>query len=163
MPPGYAIGDLCSPPESYRVQRCIGLGDISSDHAGIDSQAYSDMTAIDPNPTRESSTVASNGRIEAPNPAAEQIQQEVRSPSEQVTPTLPWSAKPIDITVPAIHSNQHPIAPTKKKERPSVKPSCKKEAVSRHVELAPKPNEQDVEMIDVSHDHLTKQGSKPRI
>ncbi len=44
-----------------------------------------------------------------------------------------------------------------------MRPSCKKEAVSRHVQLAPPLNEQDVEMVDVSHDHSAKQGLKPRI
>ena len=157
VPPGYAIDDLCSPPESYQVHSCFGLGDITSDHVGIDSQAAS---AIDPNPTREPSAVTSNGQIVTPDPAAEQIQQEVRSPSERVSPTLPWSAKPHDTTVLNIRSNQHPIAPTKKKERPTAKPSCKKEAVSKQVQLASPPNDQDVEMTDVSGDHLTKRGTK---
>ena len=44
-----------------------------------------------------------------------------------------------------------------------MRPSCKKEAVSRREQLAPPLNEQDVEMIDVSHDHSAKRGLKPRI
>ncbi len=107
---GMQLG-ICAPPESYPVHSCIGLGDVSSDHAGIDSQAYSGATAVDPNPTRELSAGTSNGQIRTPDPAVEQTQQEVRSPREQVTPTLPWSAKPLDITASASRSDQHPILP----------------------------------------------------
>ena len=106
VPPAYAIGDLCSPPESYRVHGCFGLGDVSGDHAGIDSQAYSGASAVDPNPTRELSASTSNGQIRPPDPAVEQAQQEVRSPGEQVTPTLPWSAKPLDTGF--FKKNNHP-------------------------------------------------------
>ena len=47
VPPGYAIGDLCSPPESYEVQSCIGLGETIKDSVGLDSQAYSGISAIE--------------------------------------------------------------------------------------------------------------------
>ena len=143
------------------MQSCIGLGDIIRDSIGIDSQAYSGLSAIDTNPTREASIVSSNGQIGAPDPVAEPIQQAVESSSERVSPTLPWSAKPLDNAAPTTRSNQHPIAPTKKKERPSVKPSCKKEAVSRHTQPASRSHEQDVEMTDAPDDNLIKQGLKP--
>ena len=85
----------------------------------------------------------------APEPATEPTQQEVRNPNERLSPTLPWSAKPIDAIVPSSRSTQQPIAPTKKKERPSARPSCRKEAGMKHVQVASPPNDQNVEMTDV--------------
>ena len=100
-------------------------------------------TAVDPNPTRELSASTSNGQIRTSDPAIEQTQQEVRS------------------------SDQHPIAPTKKKERPSVRPSRKKETVSGHEQLAPPLNDRMLKwlmcLITIRRNKVRSLGLSPAV
>ena len=157
VPPDYSIGDLCSPPESYQIQSCIGLGNIIRNTADPDPQAYSGVSAIGPNPTREASLASGSTQAGASNPDEGHIQagdfQDGR-----ISPTLTWPTKLPDDTAPVSRTNQHPIAPTKKKERPTARPSCKGEAVPKHTQQAPLAPEQDVDMPDVSSKNLLGQG-----
>ena len=141
VPPGFTIGDLCTPRESYHVHSYFSLGEntVEKSHDG-NSQAYTGVSAIEPNPTREQSDVidnASGSHGSAPG----QSQQAGKSSNEQLSPTLPCTTKPID---------QQPIAPTKKKERPSVRPSSRLGANAKQVQDTPLANDQDVEMTDVA-------------
>ena len=158
VPPGYAIGDLCSPSESYQVLSYIGLGKANRDGNELKSQAYSGISTIEPNPTRADSMVSRNGQNETPDPALEPIQQAVETSGEQVLPTLAWPTGLSGNPNPTNRGNQQPIAPTKKKERPIVKPSSKIEAVPKHSTPTPLWHDQDVEMTDVLDGDLTKQG-----
>ena len=138
------------------------LGEITDEkHLNSNSQAYSGGSAIDHTPTRD--CVSTAGKINgSPASTAEQIQQEVGIPNEQLSPTLPWSMKPADASVPSDRNNQQPVVPTKKKERPSVKRSSRKETDMKPVQVTPVDDDQDVEMTDVAGDQLVKQASKPK-
>ena len=114
VPPGYTIGDLCTPPESYQVHGYFSLGEITKEkHPGFSSQVYSGVSAIDPNVTREQSVAIVNtgGSPDSAPEQIQQIQQEMRGPKEQLSPTLPWSTKPTDAIVPLGRNNQQPIVP----------------------------------------------------
>ena len=150
IPPGYSIGDLCYPPESFQILSGIGLGNSYQDVADPDSQAYSGGSADGPNPTRATSPVPEDNQIGTPSLDEEPIRQVGDVQDSQISATLPWPVKNLEDTVPKNSSNQHPIAPTQKKERPTVKPSCKDGVVPKHVHRAPTNMEQDVEMPDVS-------------
>ena len=127
IPPGYSIGDLCSPPESFQILNGIGLGNSYHNIADPDSQAYSGGSAIGPNPTRATSPVPNDTQIGTPSLDEEHIRQVGDVQDGQISATLPWPVKNHEDSGPknSNSSNQHPIAPTQKKERPTVKPSCK--------------------------------------
>ena len=154
MPPGFTIGDLCTPRESYHVHSYFSLGGNSEKnrHDGS-SQAYTGVSAIEPNPTREQSDVSEN--VSGMHcSASEQNQQAGKSSNEQLTPTLPWTTKPID---------QQPIAPSRKKERPSVRPSSRLRSNANQTLKAPPAIDQDVEMTDVACDEGFKKAPRPAV
>ena len=74
VPPGFTIGDLCTPPESYQVHSCHSLGVITNEKdLSSNSQAYSGGSAIEPNLTRDN--VSMTGKITStPDSAVGQAQ-----------------------------------------------------------------------------------------
>ena len=86
--------------------------------------------------------------------ASEQNQQAGKSSNEQLTPTLPWTTKPID---------QQPIAPSRKKERPSVRPSSRQRSNANQTLKASPAIDQDVEMTDVACDEGFKKAPRPAV
>ena len=152
VPPGFTIGDLCTPRESYQGHSHFSLGEsVEMSRQGGSSQAYTGASAIEPNPTREQSIVSQNDSgIE--RSTSEQNLQADKSANEQLTPTLSWTAKPID---------QQPIAPSKKKERPSVRPSSKQGPSANQALKTPVAKDQDVEMTDAACNEGSKKASGP--
>ena len=160
IPPNFSIGDLCSPPESFQILNCIGLGSAAQNTADPDSPAYSGVSAIEPNPTRDTLPVPNDTQIGTPSLDGEHIRQAGDVQDGQISPTLPWPVKTLEDTGPKNRSNQHPIAPTQKKERPTVKPiCCKSDVAPKHIHRMPLELEQDVEMPDISSQ--TVSGCKP--
>ena len=154
VPPGFTIGDLCTPRESYHVHSYFSLGEsVEKNRQDGSSQAYTGVSAIEPHPTREQSTVSqSNSGMDCS--ASEQNQQAAKSSNEQLTPTLPWTAKPID---------QQPIAPSRKKERPSVRPSSRQGSNANQSLKTSPAIDQDVEMTDAACDEGFKKAPRPAV
>ena len=61
---GYSIWDFCSPPESFQVRSCTGIGSIDLDDAEQKQQMYSGCTSLGPNLTKED--IASGTAPESP-------------------------------------------------------------------------------------------------
>ncbi len=61
VPPGFTIGDLCTPPESYQVHSLHGLGIVANEKdLSNNLQAYSGGSAVEPILTGAKSNLVGN-------------------------------------------------------------------------------------------------------
>ena len=164
VPPGFTIGDLCTPPESYRVHSFHSLGIVANKHdLSNASQAYAVGSAAGPTLAEDKSNIVGTTNS-IPTSAVGHKRPGEGAGDEQVTTTLSWTSKSAEEILTPEHNGQQPIVPTQKKGLASIKPSSKENASAIIQKATQVENDQDVEMADADSDqrsHPASQSAKP--